>query len=92
MSIIEQIRAEIERLRKDRSTPHPGKWYEGYHTALRKLSSSLDTLEEEPVELEKEMDDYFEKMTVHSHENIFEETYHNIARHFAQWGAEHLKK
>lgn len=39
--------------------------------------------------LEEEMDKYFEKMPVKEHENIFEDTFQNIARHFAKWGAEH---
>lgn len=41
--------------------------------------------------LEEEMDKYFESMEVQEHENIFEDTFHKIARHFAKWGAEHLK-
>ena len=43
-------------------------------------------------ELEEEMDKFFETMPVLEHENIFEDTFKNIARHFAEWGAEHLKK
>ena len=42
--------------------------------------------------LDAEMDKYFESMEVLEHENIFEDTFHKIARHFAEWGAEHLKK
>ena len=61
MNQIDLIQAEIERLRKDRSTPHLGKWYEGYHTALRKLSSFLATLEEEPVDLEKGIEKFLDE-------------------------------
>lgn len=31
------------------------------------------------------MDSYFLKMSVQEHENIFEDTFKNIARHFANW-------
>lgn len=94
MDKIEKIRKEIERrireldeqivdiydskavLRKDE---------------LQRLLSFLDTLKEEPDNgLEEEMDRYFDTMQVFEHENIFEETFHKIARHFAKWGAKHL--
>ena len=53
----------------------------------------VDTLPEQPAEgLEEEMEKFFETMPVLEHENIFEDTFQNIARHFAEWGAEHLKK
>lgn len=46
-----------------------------------------------PIEgLEEEMDKFFETMPVLEHENIFEDTFKNIARHFAQWGAERQKE
>lgn len=48
-------------------------------------------LQEPEVDLEKEMDEYFENMVVQEHENIFEDTYHKIARHFANWGAKNAK-
>jgi hypothetical protein len=49
---------------------------------------------EKPMQegLEEEMDKFFETMLVLEHENIFEDTFKNIARHFAEWGVEHLKK
>lgn len=40
-------------------------------------------------ELEDEMDRFFETMPVIELENIFEDTFKNIARHFAKWGADH---
>ena len=42
--------------------------------------------------LEKEMDKFFETMPVLEHENIFEDTFKNIARHFAQWQKEQMLK
>jgi hypothetical protein len=43
--------------------------------------------QEEPVseDLEEEMDSFFESMPVQEYENIFEDTFKNIARHFANW-------
>lgn len=38
------------------------------------------------VDLEKEMDEYFEKMEVYEHENIFEDHFKAIARHFYELG------
>lgn len=94
----EEIRAKIAELKnKNEVTDEEAPQYEfdvacGYDMALDDILSFLDTPEEPEVDLEKEMDEYFENMAVQEHENIFEDTYHNIARHFAQWGAEHLKK
>ena len=59
----------------------------------RLKSFHLKVKSEKPIEgLEEEMDKFFETMPVLEHENIFEDTFKNIARHFAKWGAEHLKK
>lgn len=41
---------------------------------------------EPPIDLEKEMDRFFEAMPIQEHENIFEDTYHMIARHFYELG------
>lgn len=38
------------------------------------------------MDLEKEMDRYFETMEVKEHENIFESTFQKIARHFFELG------
>lgn len=97
MSTIEQIKAEIERrvkeldeqivdiydskavLRKDE---------------LQRLLSFLSTLEsEKPMNLEgleKEIEEYFPESTFNTGFNY--DDLQEIARHFAQWGAEHLKK
>ena len=48
---------------------------------------------EKPMDgLEEEMDKFFETMTVLEHENIFEDTFKNIARHFAQWQKSQMMK
>ena len=63
MSQIDLIRAEIERLKKEHQEPtFRGDEYEeggvnGYQLALDKVLSFLDTLQEQPVDLEKEIDD-----------------------------------
>jgi len=87
--LIAKIKVEIEKLKT---------FYGELHTdfVCEKLLSFLDTLESEnPMnqdELEDEMDRYFETMPVLEHENIFDCTFQNIARHFAKWGSEHAKK
>lgn len=45
-----------------------------------------NTLEVKEVDLEKEMDTYFETMEVLEHEYIFEYTFQRIARHFFELG------
>lgn len=45
-----------------------------------------DPTEQTEVALEEEMDRYFDTMQVFEHENIFEETFHKIARHFYELG------
>ena len=41
---------------------------------------------EPPIDLDEEMDRFFEAMPIQEHENIFEDTYHMIARHFYELG------
>ena len=48
--------------------------------------SLLDTIEVKEVDLEKEMNDYFVSMGVQEHENIFESTFRQIAKHFFELG------
>ena len=96
--IIQAIKAEIERrmkiLREDEVVRQnctsdflEGKIY-GYEEAL----SLLSTLEsEKPMNqegLEEEIERYLPKIP----ENPYNEELRVFARHFAKWGAEHLKK
>ena len=91
MSIIEQIRAEIERrmveLAKD-------KYIDLHDTLCRtkelnRLLSFLDTLKEQPVELEKEIEGWFNRLDNKYCRNV-EEYYGNdiedTARHFYNLG------
>ena len=83
--------AEIENLEnRYKECPTRGSYEEGlrvgrligYNDALYKIS----TLEVKEVDLEKEMDTYFETMEVLEHENIFEDTFQRIAKHFFELG------
>lgn len=51
-----------------------------------------DPTEQPEVDLEEEMDRYFDTMQVFEHENIFEETFHKIARHFFKRGEEEMRR
>ena len=55
---------------------------------LEQLLSQIDSLQKEQpeVDLEEEMDRFFEEMPVQEHENIFEDTFQMIARHFYELG------
>ena len=97
--IIATIRAEIERRL---ANYHPefvnhglasGFREDGKAIAYEELLSFLSDLEKSfPAKvsdgevLEEEMDKFFETMFVLEHENIFEETFKNIARHFYELG------
>lgn len=99
MSIIDQLKAEIERLKGICTTQikaNPGQTFPFVMemTGYDKLLTFLDTLEEEPVELEKEIDMYFKDWDTNSNGAFFnEEGYKidtialkNIARHFYNLG------
>lgn len=79
--IIQAIRTEVRRMANK---------YNYVEFFEADLLDFLDTLEksEKPMQdgLEAEMDKFFETMPVLEHENIFEETFKNIARHFYELG------
>lgn len=58
----------------------------GKYTALESFGKFIDTLEVKEVDLESEMDKYFETMEVLEHEYIFEDTFQMIAKHFFELG------
>ena len=88
MTIIEQIKAEIERQYLEQI----GEFATGRLVEDADTLSSLSTLEsEKPInqdgldeEIKRYIDEYYkaDSMVLIAH----------VARHFAQWGAEHLKK
>lgn len=100
MSIIEQIKAEIERQEKQ----CPLDTYEGRHKLfiLGGLKTFLSTIEsEKPINqegLEEELDkwrhNHFhgKRDENYSGEYLERTSQLDLACHFAQWGAEHLKK
>lgn len=85
MSIIEQIKAEIERLHAEHSSRY-GTDEAGL--VLENLEDFLSTLEsEKPMDqdgLEEEIKRYYDDWDGNCR-------YAQTARHFAKWGAEHLK-
>ena len=94
MTIIEQIKAEIERRKMEsigfRNNEKREDWasfFNGEATALENLLSFLSTLEsEKPMNLEDEINRYLREECSDDDEPSISD----IARHFAQWGAEHL--
>ena len=47
MTQVEQIYEEIERIKQTRCGPQTGRFYEGFHRALRMVTSFMDSLEPE---------------------------------------------
>lgn len=54
----------------------------------------IDSMQKDPVnkDLEEEMESFFMRMQVQQYENIFEDTFKDIARHFAIWQKEQDKQ
>jgi hypothetical protein len=93
MIIIEKIKAEIEK-RLALQSLIKGEFAEGSRDALNGLLSFLSTLEsKKPMKgLEEEIDRLWESFAdeMEGPHNLFD-IYARLARHFAEWGAEHLK-
>lgn len=69
----------------------------GMYMALECLIDDLDSLQQEqPDEPDKSLDEEISRTyhngSVADTSDLDHNTYENIARHFAEWGAEHLKK
>lgn len=99
MSIKETIRAEIERridtcYRTDGRIAPPRTRNAIVIDEFQDLLAFLDTLPEQPVnKLEEEIDRLWESFSeeMSGPHNLFD-IYRRLARHFAEWGAEHAKK
>ena len=102
-TIIEKIRAEIERLKgicTAQIEANPGQTFPFVMemTGYDKLLSVLSDLEKEekPSEgLEEEIERYLHSLGVGYGgwvDGMEDDDLRGIARHFARWGAEHLKK
>lgn len=96
MTTIEKIKREIQE-RLSLQSCFKDEFAAGSRDALQGLLSFLDTIEEseKPMNqegLEKEINRYLEP--IHTADIQFEPFTQmtKCARHFAQWGAEHLKK
>ena len=114
MTVIEKIKAEIERLKKAQEVSEDKDYaqYEldvacGYDMACDDILSFLSTLEsEKPMNqegLEEEVHNYLQIHHLHIKDGgrvVFDNDdspnfmcdVREIARHFAKWGAENLKK
>ena len=98
MELIQQIKAEVERLYDGEAPAHDQQcdFDDGYFTGIDAISKFLDTLQEQPVceglkeETERFMSNLTEKKGVFP--PLTRLGFKAIARHFAKWGAEHLKK
>lgn len=90
--LIQAIRKEIERLK---GFYNPNDFYDqAYLESLADVESFLDTLEsEKPIqdELEEEIQEYMSNDDNNPYDWDWRDK-RDCARHFAQWGAEHLKK
>ena len=78
---------EIKKM-KDKAYPHSD-WNQGYVTSCEKILSFLDTLEVKEVDLEKEIDTYWDKYCNDEFGELFErdnEFTDDIAKHFFELG------
>ena len=92
--IIAAIRNEIERLESIEYPCDNSQQATGFFNALDRMTDFLSTLEsEKPVQegLEEEYQGYVENDPVYS-KLVNRNAGLSIARHFAKWGAEHLRK
>jgi hypothetical protein len=106
MNIKDQIRAEIDRLKSQLIRGACAAQIEMEtnckNEAYNEVRAFLDTLPEQPVEeLEEEIKKYFDgwgeigdgdSIITKDSDYVGLKDLPNIARHFAEWGAEHLKK
>ena len=96
MSIIETMKTEIERLKEIGGiVPLDNREQKtGYESALIDIETFLESLEsEKPMEgLEEELDRIVKCEKEFMNFQCKSQLIGYVARHFAKWGAEHLKK
>jgi hypothetical protein len=85
MKSVDEAMAEVEEKAKAFTEAHKGESSEQLLAEMR----GEDSVSED---LETEMESFFIKMQVQENENIFEDTFKNIARHFAAWQKEQDKQ
>ena len=97
MTNIEKICQEIERLKNIAENNNASEYLRGQARVCRVILSFIDSLpEEEPSEdLEEEIQGMYQAIfgtdIINRREMVYLETFDMIARHFAEWGAKHLK-
>lgn len=98
MDIIEPIRAWIKRIEEEFEKGcnyylDNSEQAVGYQNALMDFENFINKLPKIPVS--KELEEEYDKYIITDH-HLYERLYGrgglDIARHFAEWGAEHLKK
>ena len=98
MTVIEQLNAEIERLkakyRKDMyKSNHEGLASVYKIEAYNELLSFISTLEsEKPMVQDEDLDKEIKRYIDEYYKEDCIVLIAHVARHFAEWGAEHLKK
>ena len=99
MTIIEQIKAEIERLKATNPSEYNYQNAEGYVWALDDVLSFISTLEsEKPIisgdNLDSAINSFWNMASGHQPWfvtlEVKKDGFEKIARYFALWGAEHL--
>lgn len=96
MTIIEQIKAEIERLKSIEYPCDNSQQATGFFNAIDRMTDFLDTLEsEKPMQegVDEEIDRLWESFAdeMEGPHNLFD-MYARLAHHFAEWGAEHARE
>ncbi len=90
MTIIERIRAEVERLYDEANNYDDSRHYLG---EVLSFLSDLEKSEKPSEGLEEEMERFIETFGWGKTKHLAEkELISATARHFAKWGAEHAKK
>ena len=93
MNIIETIRAEVERLMDKANEGDGSEYFNGAKHTLISLLDFLDTLEEEPVDLEKEINEQWGSYTHDGHSaGIDRDEFNAIAYYFYELGETRMKE
>ena len=90
-AVIDEIKRQIGEY-YDRDTPVSLDKADALQCILDYADSIKKKEETVSEDFEKEADSFFENMTMQEYENIFEDTFKNIARHFADWQKQQIFK
>ena len=97
MTIIEQIKAEIERQQKENVNYDENGGFASYcdssaWSALDSMLTFVSGLEESEKPMQEGLEEEISRYLREECSDDDEPSISDTARHFAQWGAEHLKK